>query len=40
MDLLLSSISLVIRIVLVEGNYLLLDISPWTELRKLLDDIW
>ncbi|GAX75944.1 hypothetical protein CEUSTIGMA_g3387.t1 [Chlamydomonas eustigma] len=28
------------RIVLIEGNYLLLDIPPWSELRKVLDDIW
>lgn len=28
------------RVVLVEGNYLLLDEPPWASLRELFDDIW
>jgi len=28
------------RVVLVEGNYLLLDDEPWRDLRALLDEIW
>jgi pantothenate kinase len=27
-------------LVITEGNYLLLDTSPWSELRDLLDEIW
>jgi pantothenate kinase len=26
--------------VIVEGNYLLLDCGPWSELRDLLDEVW
>ncbi|ASR38665.1 nucleoside/nucleotide kinase family protein [Prauserella marina] len=29
-----------VRIVLTEGNYLLLDTDPWAELRDLLDEVW
>jgi pantothenate kinase len=29
-----------VRVVLVEGNYLLLDGAPWGELRVLFDEIW
>lgn len=28
------------KVVLIEGNYLLLDIPPWTSLQSLLDEIW
>jgi sulfofructose kinase len=28
------------RIVLVEGNYLLLDIDPWRQCKSYLDDVW
>jgi hypothetical protein len=28
------------RVVLVEGNYLLLDEQPWAELGSLFDDVW
>jgi pantothenate kinase len=28
------------RLVLVEGNYLLLDDTPWSSLRDLLDEVW
>ncbi|KAK3264951.1 hypothetical protein CYMTET_26338 [Cymbomonas tetramitiformis] len=28
------------RITLVEGNYLLLDIAPWNELRDIFDETW
>ena len=27
-------------LVLVEGNYLLLDVEPWTTVRTLLDEVW
>lgn len=27
-------------VVLVEGNYLLLDVQPWLQLRSLFDDTW
>ena len=34
-------ISITLRIVFVEGNYVLLDESPWNELQlELLDDTW
>lgn len=29
-----------VRIVLTEGNYLLLGTEPWSELRDLLDEVW
>jgi pantothenate kinase len=29
-----------VRLVIVEGNYLLLSEPPWDELRRLLDEIW
>lgn len=29
-----------VRLVLTEGNYLLLDTEPWNELRSLLDEVW
>lgn len=28
------------RLVVTEGNYLLLDVPPWREIRELLDDAW
>lgn len=28
------------RIILVEGNYLLLDVAPWNELRDIYDETW
>ncbi|WP_024877966.1 nucleoside/nucleotide kinase family protein [Saccharomonospora piscinae] len=29
-----------VRLVITEGNYLLLDTEPWNELRSLLDEVW
>lgn len=29
-----------VRLVVVEGNYLLVDATPWCELRELFDDVW
>ena len=29
-----------VQLVITEGNYLLLDVAPWTEVAALLDDIW
>jgi pantothenate kinase len=29
-----------VRLVITEGNYLLLDSEPWSELRSLLDEVW
>lgn len=29
-----------VRLVVVEGNYLLSDVAPWSQLRELLDEIW
>lgn len=29
-----------VRMVITEGNYLLLDTHPWKELRSLLDEVW
>ncbi|MBK1784748.1 nucleoside/nucleotide kinase family protein [Prauserella cavernicola] len=29
-----------VRLVITEGNYLLLDSEPWADLRSLLDDVW
>ena len=29
-----------IQLVITEGNYLLLDVDPWTEVAALLDDVW
>ncbi|WP_197319665.1 nucleoside/nucleotide kinase family protein [Saccharomonospora sp. NB11] len=29
-----------VRLVITEGNYLLLDTEPWSELRSLLDEVW
>lgn len=28
------------RLIIAEGNYLLLDVEPWRELRGLLDEVW
>jgi pantothenate kinase len=28
------------RLVITEGNYLLLDVQPWSQIRGLLDEIW
>lgn len=29
-----------LRIVVVEGNYVLLDLQPWDQLQELFDDTW
>ena len=29
-----------VRLVVTEGNYLLLDTAPWSEIRELLDEVW
>lgn len=29
-----------VQVVVTEGNYLLLDTEPWSELRSLLDEVW
>lgn len=29
-----------VRVVVTEGNYLLLDREPWTDVRELLDEVW
>ena len=35
-----STVAPDVRLIVTEGNYLLLDVPPWSDLRELLDEVW
>ena len=35
-----STVAPDVRLIVTEGNYLLLDVPPWSDLRGLLDEVW
>ena len=35
-----STVAPEVQLIVTEGNYLLLDVPPWSDLRELLDEVW
>jgi len=35
-----STVAPEVQLIVTEGNYLLLDVPPWSDLRGLLDEVW